>query len=54
MRFLIVDDSAFMRMQIKQAFSAFPFVEFEEAVNGMVFPFPSNEHKLLILPVSLG
>lgn len=35
MKFLIVDDSAFMRTQIKQAFSAFAYIEFEEAVNGI-------------------
>lgn len=35
MRFLIVDDSAFMRMQIKQAFSPLATIEFEEAVNGI-------------------
>lgn len=35
MKFLIVDDSAFMRTQIKHAFSAFAYIEFEEAVNGI-------------------
>lgn len=35
MKFLIVDDSAFMRTQIKQAFSAFATIEFEEAANGI-------------------
>lgn len=35
MKFLIVDDSAFMRTQIKHAFSAFLHIEFEEAVDGI-------------------
>jgi len=35
MRFLIVDDSAFMRMQIKQVFSEFAYLEFDEAANGI-------------------
>ena len=35
MKFLIVDDSAFMRTQIKQAFSAFTTIQFEEAANGI-------------------
>ncbi len=35
MKFLIVDDSAFMRTQIKQAFSAFDIIEFQEATNGI-------------------
>ena len=35
MKFLIVDDSAFMRAQVRQAFSACAYIEFEEAVNGI-------------------
>lgn len=35
MRFLIVDDSLFMRTQMKQAFSEFTYIEFEEASNGL-------------------
>ena len=33
MRFLIVDDSTFMRTQIRQAFSELADIEFEKAVN---------------------
>jgi len=35
MKFLIVDDSAFMRTQIKQVFSELAYIEFAEAVNGI-------------------
>jgi len=35
MRFLIVDDSTFMRTQVRQAFSELANIEFEEAVNGI-------------------
>ena len=35
MRLLIVDDSSFMRRQIKDAFSELTDVEFEEAINGI-------------------
>jgi len=35
MRLLIVDDSSFMRKQIKDAFSELADIEFEEAINGI-------------------